>query len=150
MCLTFQDAPISCITTSINSEIKVIKEGKISPLIQSCELLIVIDFSSVILDAHILGKPVISLTVKDNQWGIIKENGKYLLDAKYDDVKWIGDSLYVLSKEKKKALYIVGDKSELLFNWDVITSFDNRFLILENEKQLIYYDLKRKSYLETE
>ena len=92
----------------------------------------------------------VGIVKKDNQWGIIKENGKYLLDAKYDDVKWIGDSLYVLSKEKKKALYIVGDKSELLFNWDVITSFDNRFLILENEKQLIYYDLKRKSYLETE
>jgi len=32
--------------------------------------LILIDFSSVVLDAHILGKPVISLTVKDNDWGI--------------------------------------------------------------------------------
>ena len=60
----------SFISKQINSEIEVIKEGKISPLIQSCELLIVIDFSSVILDAHILRKPVISLSVKDNGWGI--------------------------------------------------------------------------------
>ena len=45
-------------------------QGGISPLLQSCELLILIDFSSVVLDAHILGKPVISLTVKDNDWGI--------------------------------------------------------------------------------
>ena len=60
----------SFIVKQINSEIRVIKEGKISPLLQSCELLILIDFSSVVLDAHILGKPVISLTVKDNDWGI--------------------------------------------------------------------------------
>ena len=44
----------SFIAKQINSEIKVIKEGKISPLIQSCELLITIDFTTVILDAHIL------------------------------------------------------------------------------------------------
>ena len=60
----------SFISKQINSEIKVIKEGKISPLIQSCDLMIVIDFTSPILDAHILKKPVISLSVKDNGWGI--------------------------------------------------------------------------------
>ena len=60
----------SFIAKQINSEIKVIKEGNISPLIQSCDLMIVIDFTSPILDAHILKKPVISLSVKDNGWGI--------------------------------------------------------------------------------
>ena len=60
----------SYIAKQINPEIKVIKEGNISPLIQSCDLMIVIDFTSPILDAHILKKPVISLSVKDNGWGI--------------------------------------------------------------------------------
>ena len=60
----------SYIAKQINPEIKVIKQGNISPLIQSCDLMIVIDFTSPILDAHILKKPVISLSVKDNGWGI--------------------------------------------------------------------------------
>ena len=53
----------------INPEIKVIKTGSISTLIQSCEVLIVIDVSTVILEAQILRKPVISISVKDNEWG---------------------------------------------------------------------------------
>ena len=54
----------SFIAKQINPKIKIIKDGKISPLIQSCELLIIIDFTSVILDAHLLGKPVIALRLK--------------------------------------------------------------------------------------
>lgn len=60
----------SFIAKQINSRIKVIKEGNISPLIQSCDLMIVIGFTSPIVDAHVLKKPVISLTVRDNDWGI--------------------------------------------------------------------------------
>jgi hypothetical protein len=60
----------SFIAKQINSQIKVIKEGNISPLIQSCDLMIVIGFTSPIVDAHVLKKPVISLTVRDNDWGI--------------------------------------------------------------------------------
>ena len=60
----------SFIAKQVNPEIKVIKEGKISPLIQSCDLLIINDLTSPILDAYILKKPVISLTVRDNDWGI--------------------------------------------------------------------------------
>lgn len=60
----------SFIAKQINSQIKVIKEGNISPLIQSCDLMIVIGFTSPIVDAHVLKKPVISLTALDNDWGI--------------------------------------------------------------------------------
>jgi hypothetical protein len=60
----------SFIAKQINSQIKVIKEGNISPLIQSCDLMIVIGFTSPIVDAHILKKPVILLTALDNDWGI--------------------------------------------------------------------------------
>ena len=59
----------SFIAKQINSQIKVIKEGNISPLIQSCDLMIVIGFTSPIVDAHILKKPVILLTALDNELG---------------------------------------------------------------------------------
>jgi len=79
----------SFIAKQINSEIKVIKEGNISPLIQSCDLMIVIDFTSPILDAHILKKPVISVSVKDNGWGIptaLKNNSCLTTDLeKFED-----------------------------------------------------------------
>lgn len=58
------------IAHKINPEIRIVQTGSITPLIKSCEVLIVIDVSTVILDAQILGKPVISVSVKDSEWGI--------------------------------------------------------------------------------
>ena len=79
----------SFIAKQINSQIKVIKEGNISPLVQSCDLMIVIDFGSPVLDAHILKKPVISVSVKDNGWGIptaLKNNSCLITDLeKFED-----------------------------------------------------------------
>ena len=79
----------SFIAKQINSQIKVVKEGSISPLVQSCDLMIVIDFGSPILDAHILKKPVISVSVKDNGWGIptaLKNNSCLTTDLeKFED-----------------------------------------------------------------
>jgi len=79
----------SFIAKQVNPEIKVIKEGRISPLIQSCDLLIINDLTSPILDAYILKKPVISLRVTDNGWGIptaFKNNSCIVTDLeKFDD-----------------------------------------------------------------
>ena len=79
----------SFIAKQINSQIKVVKEGNISLLVQSCDLMIVIDFGSPILDAHILKKPVISVSVKDNGWGIptaLKNNSCLTTDLeKFED-----------------------------------------------------------------
>ena len=55
---------------SINPDIQVIKTGNISNLIKNCSMMIVIDFSSVILDGHLLQKPVISIPVKNNNYGV--------------------------------------------------------------------------------
>ena len=60
----------SFIAKQINSQIKVIKEGNISPLIQSCDLMIMLGLTSPIVDAHVLKKPVISLAAPNNVWGI--------------------------------------------------------------------------------
>ena len=60
----------SNLTKEINSNIIVKKTGSISQLIKSCDIFIVIDASTVILDAHLLKKPVISVLVKDSDYGI--------------------------------------------------------------------------------
>ena len=53
----------------IDPKIEVIKTGCISKLIKKCALMITIDFSSVILDSYLLKKPVISVPVKNNNYG---------------------------------------------------------------------------------
>ena len=58
------------IANAINPKIKIVKSGKISTLIKNSKFVIVIDFSSVILDSYLLNKPVISLSVKNNEFGI--------------------------------------------------------------------------------
>ena len=102
---------LSFIAKQINSKIKVIKEGNISPLIRSCDLMIVTDLTSTILDAHILERPVILLSVKDNGWGIptaFKNNSCLVTDLeKLDD-----DLKSVLNNERvRNQLIINGTKS---------------------------------------
>lgn len=66
----FQDeSDIRTIVKKINREIIIIKSGNILPLIESCKLLITIDLSTTILEALILEKPVISISVKDYGYG---------------------------------------------------------------------------------
>ena len=101
----------SFIAKQVNPEIKVIKEGKISPLIQSCDLLIINDLTSPILDAYILKKPVISFRVTDNGWGIptaFKNNSCIVTDLeKFDD-----DLKNVLNNESvRNQLITDGEKS---------------------------------------
>jgi len=101
----------SFIAKQINSNINVIKEGNISPLIQSCDLMIVTDLSSPILDAHILERPVILLSVKDNGWGIptaFKNNSCLVTDLEKldDDLKSVLNNEHV-----RNQLIINGTKS---------------------------------------
>ena len=101
----------SFIAKQISSKIKVIKEGKISPLIRSSDLMIITDFSSPVLDAHILGRPVISLSVKDNGWGIptaFKNNSCLMTDPEKldEDLKSVLNNEHV-----RNQLIINGTKS---------------------------------------
>jgi glycosyltransferase involved in cell wall biosynthesis len=60
---------ISDLVKRIDPRITVIKSGNIFSLIESCEALVVTDVSSVILEAQMFGKPVISLSIKDYRFG---------------------------------------------------------------------------------
>ena len=79
----------SFIAKQVSPTIKVIREGEISPLVQSCDLLIINDLTSPILDAYIMKKPVMSLRVTENGWGIakaFKNNSCLVTDLeKFDD-----------------------------------------------------------------
>lgn len=54
----------------ISSNIIVKKTGSITHLVQFCDVFVMIDASTVILDAHLLKKPVISVLVKDSDYGL--------------------------------------------------------------------------------
>ena len=65
------------ILKKISPEIKIVKTGKISELIKNCKILIVVDESTSIIDAHLLNKPVLSISVKTEEFGVptILKNG---------------------------------------------------------------------------
>ena len=60
----------SKILRKINPEIEIIKTGNIAELIKKCILFIVIDETTSILDAHLLRKPVLSVAVKAEEFGL--------------------------------------------------------------------------------
>ena len=59
------ESDITNLVKNINPSIKVIKNGNIHSLLKKCELLIAIDISTSIIEAQILGKPTISISVKN-------------------------------------------------------------------------------------
>jgi len=66
----FQDElNITDLVKEIDPKITIVKTGNIIPLIKYCEVLIVTDISSVILEAQIFEKPVISISIKDYGFG---------------------------------------------------------------------------------
>ena len=54
----------------ISSSIIVRKTGNIVQLAKSCDVFVMIDASTVLADAHLLKKPVISILVKDSDYGL--------------------------------------------------------------------------------
>jgi len=54
----------------INKEIEVVKNGNITEIIKKSDIFIVIDISTVIINAQLLRKPVVSATVKDSGYGV--------------------------------------------------------------------------------
>lgn len=60
----------SNLVKGINSNIVIKKTANISQLAKSCDIFIMIDASTVILEAHLLKRPVLSVLVKDSDYGI--------------------------------------------------------------------------------
>ena len=101
----------SVIAKQVSPDIKVIKEGNISPLIQSCEILIINNLTSPLMEAWLMKKPVMSLLVTDNDNGIptaFKNNSCIITDLEKlgDDLKSVLDNEHV-----RNQLIIDGTKS---------------------------------------
>ena len=62
------DLDITELREETNQGVLIIKACDITPLIRSCDVMIVIDLTSVIMEAQLCDKPVISVSVK-NWWG---------------------------------------------------------------------------------
>lgn len=60
----------SQLAKEVSSNVIVKKTGSIAQLAKSCDVFVMIDASTVLLDAHLLRKPVISIAVKDSDYGI--------------------------------------------------------------------------------
>jgi hypothetical protein len=65
-----EELDITDLVNSINPDIKIIKTGDIANLIKNCSIFLSIDISTTILDAQIFSKPVISISVKNYDWGL--------------------------------------------------------------------------------
>jgi CDP-glycerol glycerophosphotransferase (TagB/SpsB family) len=65
-----EELDITNLVNSVNPNIKILKIGDITDLIKNCSIFLTIDISTTILDAQIFSKPVISISVKNYNWGI--------------------------------------------------------------------------------
>lgn len=64
-----EEIDITNIVKSINQKISVVKKGNIIDFLKLCEFVITIDISTAIIEAQILKKPVISLSIKNYNFG---------------------------------------------------------------------------------
>ena len=97
------------IVKEINPEIKIVKTGKISELIKNSSVVIVIDESSAIIDAHLLEKPVLSVGVKAEEYGIpsvLKNNSCVLTNRESFDK----DFFHVMNDEVYRETIIENGK----------------------------------------
>jgi len=109
--------------------IVVIEKGDISPLIKKCSVVIVTGFSTVIVQAQILQKPVISIPLIDYNWGkpsVYTENSCLLIELqqlstnlkKIHDDQLFRNELIVNGNKFLNNCFVNKDKSsELIWNY---------------------------------
>ena len=114
------DLDITKYIEPLNLGVQVIKSGNIAELIQDCELFLSIDISTTILEAELLQKPVISISVKDFKLG-------------YSNSQIFQSSIYVavneLENERFKVLNDKKYRNKIISNG---TKFVNEYLSNQN------------------
>lgn len=124
------DFDIESMTSKINNKIKVIKSGSIFPLIQNCKLLVTFDLSTTILEAQIFKKPVLSIKLKEYNFGISKIFNSCLSIT-------IEDFEHTLKKILSDAVY----KKELVTKGD---GFVNMYLANKGKSVKAVFDFLKK------
>lgn len=95
----------------ISSNIIISKTGSIAQLAKSCDVFVMIDTSTVMLDAHLLKKPVISVVVKDSDYGIpsvMRESCMLTNADNFEEIfcKVLSDEIFRKSLIKKGTSYV--------------------------------------------
>ena len=110
-------------------DIVVIEKGDISPLIEKCSVVIVTGFSTVIVQAQILQKPVISIPLIDYNWGkpsVYTENSCLLIELQqlstnlkkiYDDQLFRNELIVNGNKFLNNCFINKNKSSELIWNY---------------------------------
>jgi hypothetical protein len=123
------EVDITKIAKEVNSEIKIIKSGSIFPLIKECDVLIVTDISTVIIESQILKKPVISVSIKDYGFGmpsVFKTNScittnmddfEYILEKVLNDIKFRKNIVESGTKYVNSYFANQGEASKKLFSF---------------------------------
>jgi len=97
------------LTKKIDKKILVITSGSIIPFIKNCKLMLTFDLSTTILEAQILKKPVISISLKDYGFG---ESQTFKTNA------CVSINIEQLEETLKKILTDVNYKNEMIKNGD--------------------------------
>jgi len=103
------DFDIDSLTKKIDKKILVITSGSIIPFIKNCKLMLTFDLSTTILEAQILKKPVISISLKDYGFG---ESQTFKTNA------CVSINIEQLEETLKKILTDVNYKNEMIKNGD--------------------------------
>jgi len=64
-----EELDVTNLVKKIDPKIQVVKSSDIISLMHDCDIFVTIDVSTTILEAQILAKPVISVSIKDYGWG---------------------------------------------------------------------------------
>lgn len=106
------DLDITKYVEHLNSNVQVIKSGNIRELIQNCELFLSIDISTTILEAHLLHKPVISISVKDYQLG--DSNSQIFQSCIYIDIIDLENQMSKIFKDSEFKNKIISSGSKFV------------------------------------
>jgi len=75
------------LTNDLGNEVRIVKSGNIGQLIRACDVMIMIDLTTPLVEAQLCGKPVISVSVK-NWWGIPTAFGSnYCINTDVDNLE---------------------------------------------------------------
>jgi hypothetical protein len=125
------DFDVTDFVKKIDSRIIVMKSGDITPLIKSCDIFIVTDISTTILEAQIFEKPVIVFKIRDNLGAYEFSKSNSCISATMDDF----ESLFtrVLTDEKFKQEVIErGTKFYKNYLSNIGSASENLLSFLEN------------------
>ncbi|MEQ8907974.1 MAG: WG repeat-containing protein [Vicingaceae bacterium] len=90
------------------------------------------------------------LVKKEGRWGMINKKENWVLENRYAQIENLGDSLYLLKHEEGQKLFHLSNDKPFQEQYLQIKVFNQRYLSLQTENSLMYYDRERKNYIQAQ